>query len=398
MRKLLLITFVLSTMVAQAQIVDNNPKDLWTTPIEVTLGDDWRQKTISVPGKEEPNVIDFFRAFAKAYPCEYHDLLTLAIDGDEEVLFNHEKPKINIDKDSCFLQNGSFAMRVFYDKNDQLVALGVCCHKALLTKQQDAYYYRYNKATRKLIPLAKGSDFTGGMVKRETEFHSGRDYNEATMSHQWGRCGISSQLVWDEGKFILKDKTKGNFAIGKAGVMSVLRKFLEMNDMELRKPKPSTNQPGGSILSLPICVAVIDKNTDNYVSAAAMEGDYYFYAREWERADSTLLVAVYTACAPEFDYEWDHKTEDGHYVKTPHKLSAGDEVSLSFYYCNNKMASYLDPASPMFETLVGKDLPNLDHNEWRCVLSPDNEDLIFVNESDGQQKVFKWDGESLKEQ
>lgn len=381
-----------------AQTSEDNPKDLWTRSIDVTLGDDWQKKNISVPGKGEPNVVDFFRAFAKAYPCEYHNLLVMALDGDKEVRFNHEEPNISIDEDSCLLENGSFAMRVFYDNNDQLVALGVCCHNSLTTKQQDAYYYRYDKASRKLTPLAKGSDFTGGMVKRKTEFHYGRADNKATMSHKWGRCAIRSRLVWRDDKFILMDRTKEVFQIKKASAMSVLRKFLAVYEMELRKPEPSTDEPGGSILSLPICVAVIDKNTNNYVSAAAMEGFYYFHAREWERADSTKIVAVYTECAPEFDYNFEQKTEDGHYVKTPHKLNANDEVSLSFYYCNNNMASYLDPASSVFETIVGKDLPNLEHNEWRCILSPDNEDLLFVRESDGLTKVFKWDGDLLKEQ
>ena len=62
------------------------------------------------------------------------------------------------------------------------------------------------------------------------------------------------------------------------------------------------------------------------------------------------------------------------------------------------MASYLDPKTDSFTTLVGIGLPNLERNEWRCVLSPDNEDLLFVRESDGLTKVFKWKGDLLKEQ
>lgn len=36
--------------------------------------------------------------------------------------------------------------------------------------------------------------------------------------------------------------------------------------------------------------------------AQTMEGFYYFTARSWERADGSLLVAVYTECAPRMDY------------------------------------------------------------------------------------------------
>ena len=86
MKKLLFI-FVMTALTAGAQTAENNPKDLWTTSVEVDLGDNWKQKTITVPGNGIPNVIDFFRAFAKAYPCEYHDLLLQYLDGDEEVLF-----------------------------------------------------------------------------------------------------------------------------------------------------------------------------------------------------------------------------------------------------------------------------------------------------------------------
>lgn len=398
MKKLILFAFILTTTAALAQTEEQNPKDLWTHDIDVTLGDNWRQKTISVPGKGEPNVVDFFRAFAKAYPCEYHNLLAMAIDGDDEVMFDQKKPSIYIDKDSCLLENGSFAMRVFYDSH-QPVALGVCCHKALLTKLQDAYYYLYDKSSRKLTPFAQGSDYTGGIVKRKTTFYPGKQNNEAAMIHRRSRCGIDGYLVWRLDKFILRDRTKRNFQLSeRASTMSLLWKFLYVIDMELREPEPSTNEFGGSILSLPNCIAVITKKADNYTSARAMEGDYNFYARGWERADSIMIVAVYTECAPKFDYDWNQKTEGGDYVKTPHHLAPGDEVSLSFYYCEDSTAVYLDPAIPIFMDVVGKDFPNLEHNEWRCVLSPDNEDLIFVNEADGQQKVFKWDGETLKEQ
>lgn len=399
MKKLLCITFIISAITMAAQTTEENTKDLWTHSIDVTLGDNWQKKTISVPGKGEPNVVDFFRAFAKAYPCEYHDLLVMALEGDEEVKFNHEKPSIRIDKDSCLLENGSFAMRVFYDKYEGPVALGVCCHQSLTTKQQDAYYYRYNKASRKLTPLFKGSDVTGGMVKRETKFHDGRDHNEATMIHRRGRCGIEGRLVWEDGDFVFRDNAKLLFKFSEeATTMSVLWNFLDRYGIELREPEPSTNEHGGSITSLPICVAVIKEASDDYVSAKAMEGFYYFYARGWVRADSTMLVAVYTECAPKFDYDWNQETKDGHHVKTPHKLQSDDEVCLYYYNCDNRIVSHLSPTSPEFAEVVGSGLPSLERNEWRCVLSPDNEDLVFVSETDGKTKVFKWDGNKLIEQ
>ena len=409
MRKLFLFIFMLSTMAALAQATEENPKDLWTHSIDVTLGDNWRQKTISVPGKGTPNVVDFFRAFAKAYPCEYHDLLTLAIDGDKEVLFCNKKPHIKIDEDSCFLKNESFSMRVFYE-NDKPAVLGVCCHKALTTNLQDAYYYRYNNATRKLTPMAKGSDFTGGILKRETKFSPWKQHNEATMSHGWGRCVIESQLTWNNGQFILQDRTKDNFSYYTGGeiTMSVLDAFLNVFEMELREPETErysvigddTIPVCGGYNSLPICVAILNPHSkDNYTAAAAMEGFYYFYARGWKRNDGTTLVAVYTECAPQFDYDFGHKNDDGSTLKTPHKLEAGDEVFLQFYLCdNNGLAFYLDPKTDSFATHVGIGLPNLEHNEWRCKIGPDNEDLLFVNEADGKTMRFKWDGSLLKEQ
>ena len=399
--KKLLFLFLMTALTAGAQTAEKNPKDLWTTSVEVDLGDNWKQKTITVPGNGIPNVIEFFRAFAKAYPCEYHNLLLQYLDGDEEVLFCHEKPRITIDKDSCFLRNESFSTRVFYE-NDQPVALGVCCHKELTTKLKDAYYYRYNSTTRKLTPIAQGSDFTGGILKRETEFSSRKDDNTVLMTHRWGRCGIDGSLRWEDNQLVFTDDTKQSFILDskRASVQSLFSEYLMRYGMELREPKAPSDLPGGSYTSLPICVAIEGKYSGkNYAEASAMEGFYDFYARGWERADSTLIVAVYTECAPAFDYDFSHKNEDGSFVKTPHKLEAGDEVFIHFYLCDNKgMAYYLDPMSDSFITHVGKGLPNLEHNEWRCVLSHDNEDLLFVRESDGMTKVFKWEGDLLKEQ
>lgn len=407
MKKLLILSLFLVALTAGAQTKEKNPKDLWTRSVDVSLGDDWKQKTITVPGKGTPNVIDFFRAFAKAYPCEYHDLLLQYLDGDKEVLFCGERPWKRIDKDFCFLQNESFSMRVFYE-NDKPAALGVCCHKAITTELQEAYYFRYNAATRKLTPLAKGSDFTGGIVKRRTVFSEYKKENEATMHHVWGRCGVQNKLVWGKGKFELKDTTKEDtkLTFGRKSAESMLQEVLSRYEMELRDPHPVVESEdgieicGGSYTSLPVCIAIRDPKTatDHYVTASAMEGFYYFTARSWERADGSLLVAVYTECAPRMDY-YKYKDENGNYVHKPHKLEAGDEVELSFYVCNdNGMALYLDPASPRFASMVGKGLPSLVHNEWRCEITPDNEDLTFVRESDGLRKVFQWNGKLLKAQ
>ena len=407
MKKIIIIVCLLMATTAMAQTNTNNPKDLWTPDIDVTLGDNWRQKIINVPGKGTPNVVDFFRAFAKAYPCEYHNLLTLAIDGDKEVLFRHSKPYIEIDKDSCFLENESFSMRVFYE-NDKPAALGVCCHKAITTELQEAYYYRYNNATRKLTPLVMGSDFTGGILKRKTEFFPDKRDNEILMSHNWGRCRVDKLLEWMENNFIIKEEENNLLRLyRKNDVEALLDMFLRTYEMELRLPQTAedmTNENGDTLIgrsynALPICVAIQDEHSGkHYAAASAMEGFYYFYARGWERNDNTMLVAVYTECAPQFDYDFGHKNEDGSTVKTPHKLKAGDEVNLKFYFCQGENAVYIDPESESFATIVGKDMPNLKQNEWRCVITHDNEDLVFVSEVDGQTKVFKWDGNLLKEQ
>lgn len=384
-----------------AQNTEKNPKDLWTHSIDVTLGDNWRQKTITVPGKGTPDVIDFFCAFAKAYPCEYHDLLMQVIDGDQEVRFHHEKPYIEIGDDSCYLRNESFSMRIFYNGNKP-AALGVCLHKAITTELQDAYYYRYNNATRKLTPLAMGSDFTGGILKRGTEFSPYKYNNEATMYHRWGRCNIESRLVWSDGKFELKDPTKSDLMLQQWGSVtaSVFNKVIETHEMEARWPREEvadTNMVGGSFNSLPICIAVLDnRSKDNFYAASAMEGFYYFTAKGWERSDGTTLVAFYTECAPKEDYI---KNEAREYVHRPHRLTAGDDVSLNFYLCHGyDIALYLDPSSEAFAKVVGKGLPSLEHNEWRCELDPDNENLVFIRDADGLKKVFAWDGNLLKQQ
>lgn len=395
--KLLLMVFVLTATTASAQNAEKNPKDLWSNSVDVTLGDDWRQKTIVVPGKGTPNVVDFFRAFAKAYPCEYHDLLVKAIDGDQEVKFCHKKPYIEIDKDSCLLEHESFAMRVFYE-GGKIVALGVCCHKSITTELQEAYYYRYNNTSRKLTPFAQGSDFTGGILKRLTKFNFEKNYNEITMSHSWGRCGIKSYLVWDHGKLVPQDPTKEAFKIYYSDnvAQGVLDAFLQRNDMELRDPKPESDLPGSSYRSLPVCIAIRDTTSgSSFAAASAMEGYYYFYAREWKKTDGTSLVAVYTECTPRFNYDFNPEKDD--MVRTPHKLGAGDEVGLQFYVCDStKTATYIAPESPLFAKTVGKGIPSLEHNEWRCLLDPDNENLVFVSEKDGLRKTFKWDGKSLK--
>ena len=388
-------------MTAMAQHNNTNSKDLWTRSVDVVLDDHWRQKQINVPGKGIPDVVDFFRAFAKAYPCEYYDLLQQAMDGDQEVRFCGEKPSIEIDKDSCYLRNESFCMRVFYE-NDKPVALGVCCHKAITTKLQDAYYYLYNNASRKLTPLAQGSDFTGGILKRETIFSVAKGSNETILSHRWGRCNIESRLVWNEGKFVLKDPTKENLMLHPWGSVtkSVFNEVIQLHEMEARWPREQNLDPdicGGTFNSLPICIAILDKRSkDDFVAASAMEGFYSFRARGWQRPQGDVLVAFYTECAPENDYGWNEADE---LVATPHQLTTGDDVMLNFYLCPNaEMACYLDPQSEAFATIVGKGLPDLDRNEWRCVISPENDKLVFVNQNDGHQKVFEWDGVRFKAQ
>ncbi len=385
-----------------AQTDDNavSSKDLWTLSVDVDLGDNWRQKEIVVPGNGTPTVVDFFRAFAKAYPCEYHKLLLMAIDGDKEVLFNHSRPVIEIDKDQCLLENGNFAMRVFYD-DGKPVALGVCCLKAITTKLQEAYYYRYNAATRKLTPLAQGSDFTGGIVKRSTAFYSGKDNNDVVMRHSWGRCGLKSKLVWNKDRFIVIDPAKESFHLngGYYGIRSLLSDIVYRNEMELRDPEPPL-EPGteGGYGSLPIGIVIVDNESgSNYIDAFSYDGFYYFYARAWNRADGKKLVAVYIECAPEFDYDIKRSKNDS-LCKTHHNLEAGDEVNLHFYLCDDAgKVSYLNPSSSTFTSIVGKGLPQLEHNEWRCVLGPDNEDLVFVRELDGQRKVFRWKDDLLKQ-
>ncbi len=396
----IIVMLLFSSTIAMTQNANKNPKDLWTHSVDVTLGDHWKQKTIIVPGKGTPNVVDFLRAFAQAYPCEYHDLLLSAIDGDKEVLFCGSRPYIEIDKDSCFLENESFAMRVFYEKGKP-AALGVCCHKAITTPLQDAYYYRYSTSTRKLTPMAKGSDFTGGIVKRMTEFAPEKESNEATMHHTWGRCSVQGRLKWDNGKFEYKELTWEDLMIpeGQKSVRAVFEEYLERYEMELRDPKESITDDiivGGSFNSLPICVAIHDlRSNGRFEAAEAMEGFYHFQSRGWDCPDGALLVGIYMACAPKNDYG---KDESGEYVTSPHKLGPGDDVSLCFYYCLDGMALYLDPSSPNFANLVGKGFPNLKGNEWRCVLSPDNEDLVFTSEKDGKSMVFRWNGKQFEKQ
>lgn len=401
MKRIALIVILLTSATIMAQNTDEKTpsKDLWTLSIDVNLGDDWKQKTIAIPGKDTPNVMDFFRALAKAYPCEYHDLLLQALDGDKEVLFNHKRPVISIDKDSCLLENGNFAMRVFYE-NDKPAALGVCCLKAITTDLQEAYYYRYNAKTRKLIPLVKGSDFTGGILKRRTVFDHWREEQTALMTNSWGRCGITSSLVWNKGKFEFKDVAEEDFQMpGKYdNVNSLLSEIIYRYGMELRYPEEPL-EPGmtGGYMSLPICIVIINHESgSNYIDASAMEGFYYFHARAWDRTDGQKLVAVYTACAPKFDYDF-KRDEDDRLYKTPHKLKEGDEVILHFYLCEDSgKVSYLSPSSANFATVVGKGIPNLERNEWRCVLSPDDEDLVFVRESDGERKVYQWKDNALE--
>lgn len=411
-KKLWLLACLTLALPAFAQDNDTpNPKDLWVHSIDVKVDSVWKTKTIRVPGKKTPNVVDFFRAVANTYPCDYHRLLLMAIDGDREVKFNHKEPYIKIDKDSCFLENASFAMRVFYT-NGRPAALGVCFLKALTTKHQDAYYYRFNAATRTLTPLAKGSDFTGGIIKRQTIFSPQKDENRATMTHRWGRCGIESLLNWKNGRFVMEDAHErinrmhydpsdmpGVITLRGDGnqALALLDEIVSRHDMELRMPKPERKDlNGGSIYSLPICVALRDTTTDSFASAEAMEGFYYFYVRSWKRPNGTMLLAAYTECAPKEDVEFSREGERK-LTRSRHRLGEGDEVSLLFFDCDKEgRCRYLAPGSAPYLKSVGKGLPRLDRNEWRAELSADSADLVFINESDGRTLTFKWDGTRLR--
>jgi hypothetical protein len=209
-------------------------------------------------------------------------------------------------------------------------------------------------------------------------------------------------LVWSDGKFVFKDPTKDNLMLQRWGSIteSLFNKVIEIHEMEARWPYEEvadTNKVGGTFNSLPLCIAILDyRSKDNFYTASAMEGFYYFTAKGWERNDGNTLVAFYTECAPKEDYI---RNEAGDFETPPHRLTAGDDVSLNFYLCHGyEIALYLDPSSEAFADVVGSGLPNLEHNEWRCILSPDNEDVVFVRESDGLKKTFKWDGNLLKEQ
>ena len=385
---------LLMTTTAMAQTT-TNPKDLWTRSINVKMDSTWRTKTLRVEGRRTPNVIDFFRAFAKAYPCDYHRLLLMAIDGDQEVLFNHSKPDIRIDRDTCMLENESFAMRVFYQGNKP-AAVGIVCHKALSTEVQDAYYYTYDAAKRTLTPMAQGSDFTGGIVKRATEFIDDKSSNKVIMHHRWGRCGMESRLVWKNGRFTLEDPLPSTLKAGEGEtpVMQLLCQVLRRHNMEPRYPQPESNEPGGSILSLPICVALLDKqSTPTYAAAEAMEGFYYFHAKAWPLADGKQLMALYTECARMNDYDF-HSGEE--MTRVPHKLTTGDEVTLCFYlYDGAQTFTCLSPDSPQYAQLVGGSLPSLAANKWRCQLSSDTDALVFISEDNGQKQTYRWSGNAL---
>lgn len=63
------------TATAQTSTPKDDSKDLWSRSVDADMGANWRDKTIRVEGKGTLTVVDFFRAYAKAYPCDYHRLL-----------------------------------------------------------------------------------------------------------------------------------------------------------------------------------------------------------------------------------------------------------------------------------------------------------------------------------
>ncbi len=389
------------TATAQTSTPKDDSKDLWSRSVDADMGADWRDKTIRVEGKGTLTVVDFFRAYAKAYPCDYHRLLLMAIDGDEEVKFNHEKAKVYTDKDQCLLENQLFAMRVFYERNVP-VAVGVICLKPITVEVREAYYYAYNAATHTMKPLVQGSDFTGGIIKRTTNFYPGKENNTVEMSHRWGRCQLTSTLEWRNGKFVLVDPTHADLPVQNREniVLEMLSQTLNVHQIEIRERRAQQEDVPGGESALPICIAYVDKETNgNYAAARAMEGFYYFYVRGWEEGDGSMLLAVYTQCAPNEDLEIERNGENRNLKRTPHVLTEGDEVSLNFYlYDGSQTFRYLDPASKQFAEMVDKDMPNLQHNEWRCTISSANEELVFENEKNGEKKVYRWNGKMLVSQ
>ncbi|MBO4826068.1 MAG: hypothetical protein J5506_02365 [Prevotella sp.] len=374
--------------------------DLWTRSLDVPVSNTWRTRNISVPGKGTPDVVTFLRAYAKVYPHKYYTMLLAAIDGDERVKFNHEKPSIHIDKDRCSLSQGKFSMRVFYNQQQQPMAIGIIPLAAITHKVHDAYFFRYDARTRMLKPYCQASDFTSGIRKRIPSFSEYKNENDISMNHFWGRCGLKGWLRWNaKGNLVYEGISHDDVTIStdfNNPVQSLMFQIVKRTDMELRDPQPERDVPGGSILSLPICVALRAKESKgDYAHSYSMEGYYYFYIRGWHRQDGTMLAAVAIDCAADTDFKKDPKTDK--FVHTPHKLAEGDEVNLQFYDYNpaTHTFKYIDPKSPKFAERVASSMPTLDKNQWRCKLSADNDKLIFRRESDGKRTTYVWNGNKL---
>lgn len=374
--------------------------DLWTRSLDVPMNPNWRKQNIVVAGKGTPTVIDFLRAYAKANPSQYYKLLLAAIDGDKRVKFNHESPRIEIDRNKCFLSQGNFAMRVFY-KDEKPVALGISPLTSISSEKCDAYFYRYDAAHRLLKPYCQASDLTGGTVKRKSTFSEYKDENHIMMSHSWGRCGLESRLVWDDrGNLTFESFNHSPIEIpaqSKVPIQQLMFEITKRAQMELRDPKPERNVPGGSILSLPICVALRGKHSEGlYAHAYSMEGSYYFDSRGWKRSDGSMLAAVLITCAPDNDLKRNDKS--GKYDYVPHTLGKGDEIVLQFYNYNptSHTFTYIDPKTPQFATSVGTDIPSVEKNQWRVAITHENEKVVFINQKDSTRLTFRWNGTRLQ--
>ena len=375
--------YIIMCMAASAQNngvqpADDEKKDLWTRSIDCPMPAHWRNDTISVAGKGEPHIVDFLRAFTSHFPSEYYQMLMAAVDGDTRITFNRAKPKIFIDRDSCYFSHESFSMRIIFE-GKKAAALGVTCHKRLSFDAQDAYYYRYDNMTRRLVPYCQGSDFTDGIVKRKTSFPDRIDENYIEMNHRWGRCGVDARLWWESGQLVSEKKDYWTD--------NIINAVTKRAKMELRdaKAEPEGHLEGGSILSLPICVALrsTPRQTD-YAEARSMEGFYYFTCRLWHRSDGSTVAAVLTECAQRKGFLPEETNALGY-----HKLGPGDELSLLFYECKAGTHEFV------LNNYLAADAPGLGHNEWRCVMQPDSDVIRFIRESDCREGRLVWDGNRL---
>ncbi len=386
--------YIIMCMAASAQNngvqpADDEKKDLWTRSIDCPMPAHWRNDTISVAGKGEPHIVDFLRAFTSHFPSEYYQMLMAVVDGDTHITFNRAKPKIFIDRDSCYFSHESFSMRIIFEE-EKAVALGVTCHKPLSSDAQDAYYYRYDSVARRLVPYCQGSDFTDGIVKRQTSFPDSKDHNSIEMNHRWGRCGVDARLRWERGQLVYKGPDTSPITVSEkkdSWADNILDAVTTRAKMELRdaKAEPEGHLEGGTYLSLPICVAVRSTPRQaDYAEALSMEGFYYFSCRLWHRSDGSTVAAVLTECAQRKGFLPENTNALGY-----HKLGTGNELSLHFYECKAGAHEFV------LNNNLAADAPGLGRNEWRCVMQPGADVIRFIRESDCREGRLVWDGNRL---